>query len=79
MQPNLGLQGYDFKFLPRKSLVTNCNSILSKNFLRFLVDSNDVKYPLTHKYINAFIYMNDFTIMLKLKNIFQISNGIHIS
>ena len=24
----------------RKSLVTNCNSIISKNYLRFLVDSN---------------------------------------
>ena len=28
----------------RKSLVTNCNSIISKNYLRFLVDSNDVCY-----------------------------------
>ena len=27
----------------RKSLVTNCNSIISKNYLRFLVDSNDTK------------------------------------
>ena len=26
----------------RKSLVTNCNSIISKNYLRFLVDSNDM-------------------------------------
>lgn len=25
----------------RKSLVTNCNSIISKNYLRFLVDSNE--------------------------------------
>ena len=25
----------------RKSLVTNCNSIISKSYLRFLVDSND--------------------------------------
>ena len=25
----------------RKSLVTNCNSIISKNYLRLLVDSND--------------------------------------
>ena len=24
----------------RKSLVTNCNSIISKNYLRLLVDSN---------------------------------------
>lgn len=29
----------------RKSLVTNCNSIISKNYLRFLVDSNGF----THK------------------------------
>ena len=28
----------------RKSLVTNCNSIISKNYLRFLVDSNDIFY-----------------------------------
>ena len=27
----------------RKSLVTNCNSIISKNYLRFLVDSNDIR------------------------------------
>lgn len=26
----------------RKSLVTNCNSIISKNYLRFLVDSNEI-------------------------------------
>ena len=25
----------------RKSLVTNCNSSISKNYSRFLVDSND--------------------------------------
>ena len=30
----------------RKSLVTNCNSIISKNYLRFLVDSNDELYNL---------------------------------
>ena len=28
----------------RKSLVTNCNSIISKNYLRLLVDSNDILY-----------------------------------
>ena len=28
----------------RKSLVTNCNSIISKNYLRFLVDSNEKQY-----------------------------------
>ena len=27
----------------RKSLVTNCNSIISKNYSRFLVDSNDME------------------------------------
>ena len=34
----------------RKSLVTNCNSIISKNYLRFLVDSNDLKLLLTTTY-----------------------------
>ena len=33
----------------RKSLVTNCNSIISKNYLRFLVDSNDGVYILITK------------------------------
>ena len=33
----------------RKSLVTNCNSIISKNYLRLLVDSNALKYFLNHK------------------------------
>ena len=28
----------------RKSLVTNCNSIISKNYLRLLVDSNEITY-----------------------------------
>ena len=28
----------------RKSLVTNCNSIISKNYLRLLVDSNGLGY-----------------------------------
>ena len=32
----------------RKSLVTNCNSIISKNYLRFLVDSNETFYLLIH-------------------------------
>ena len=26
----------------RKSLLINCNSIISKNYLRFLVDNNDI-------------------------------------
>ena len=34
----------------RKSLVTNCNSIISKNYLRFLVDSNDSKNEFTFYY-----------------------------
>ena len=33
----------------RKSLVTNCNSIISKNYLRFLVDSNDNLYTANKK------------------------------
>ena len=33
----------------RKYLVTNCNSIISKNYLRFLVDSNE----LSHYYIET--------------------------
>ena len=37
----------------RKYLVTNCNSIISKNYLRFLVDSNDIK-----------IQLNIYTILL---------------
>lgn len=28
----------------RKSLLINCNSIISKNYLRFLVDNNDIIY-----------------------------------
>ena len=36
----------------RKSLVTNCNSIISKNYLRFLVDSNGLKNQL--KLFSAF-------------------------
>ena len=31
----------------RKSLITNCNSIISKNYLRFLVDSNDIINKIT--------------------------------
>ena len=31
----------------RKYLVTNCNSIISKNYLRFLVDSNGSNSILT--------------------------------
>ena len=33
----------------RKSLVTNCNSIISKNYSRFLVDSNEVYYKLNDR------------------------------
>ena len=35
----------------RKSLVTNCNSIISKNYLRFLVDSNDIPIQLTREFL----------------------------
>ena len=34
----------------RKSLVTNCNSIISKNYLRFLVDSNEMAYEVIMVY-----------------------------
>ena len=37
----------------RKYLVTNCNSIISKNYLRFLVDSNG----------NIYIQKNPFVTM----------------
>lgn len=37
----------------RKSLVTNCNSIISKNYLRFLVDSNDWVY---NRNMSIFVY-----------------------
>ena len=30
----------------RKYLVTNCNSIISKNYLRFLVDSNEYTFKI---------------------------------
>ena len=41
----------------RKSLVTNCNSIISKNYLRLLVDSNDSNYIFNnHFYIRLFIF-----------------------
>lgn len=37
----------------KKSLVTNCNSIISKNYLRFLVDSNDSGYEGKYKRIQG--------------------------
>ena len=43
----------------RKSLVTNCNSIISKNYLRFLVDSNGLKLVLQKK-IRACTCVYDF-------------------
>ena len=46
----------------RKSLVTNCNSIISKNYLRFLVDSNDDIYDFT-----IFININSLLYKSKLK------------
>ena len=33
----------------RKSLLINCNSIISKNYSRFLVDSNDYNYKKRRK------------------------------
>lgn len=37
----------------RKSLVTNCNSIISKNYSRFLVDSNDMILLLSYGVYSA--------------------------
>lgn len=39
----------------RKSLVTNCNSIISKNYLRFLVDSNGHNYLFK---VNYYVFMS---------------------
>ena len=41
----------------RKSLVTNCNSIISKNYLRLLVDSNEYKYDRIAKLSLATLYL----------------------
>ena len=38
----------------RKSLVINCNSIVSKNNLRFLVDSNEKIYKIN--YLVCYLY-----------------------
>ena len=43
----------------RKSLVTNCNSIISKNYLQLLVDSNDFSFNLISK-------SRPFLILIKL-------------
>lgn len=43
----------------RKSLVTNCNSIISKNYLRFLVDSNDPAHNLYFFIKNVFLTKYD--------------------
>ena len=47
----------------RKSLVTNCNSIISKNYLRLLVDSNGRNYKMNsvHKATIHRIYRNSVT------------------
>ena len=55
----------------RKSLVTNCNSIISKNYLRFLVDSNAIhqktivsyNVELYKKAISAFIFKRHFILL----------------
>lgn len=41
----------------RKSLVTNCNSIISKNYLRLLVDSNELSIKINN-YENKNFYLN---------------------
>ena len=43
----------------RKSLVTNCNSIISKNYLRLLVDSNVLKYIMTETGAHMLIYLKE--------------------
>ena len=40
----------------RKSLVTNCNSIISKNYMRFLVDSNVDIYEIRLPYLYHGLY-----------------------
>ena len=45
----------------RKSLVTNCNSIISKNYLRFLVDSNDplgLEYRLIQSGLASLVHLS---------------------
>ena len=44
----------------RKSLVTNCNSIISKNYLRFLVDSNDIVYKRNGNFCNDILRLDLF-------------------
>ncbi len=45
----------------RKSLVTNCNSIISKNYLRFLVDSNDIlRYEINIFCFYFYLYKSNF-------------------
>lgn len=44
----------------RKSLVTNCNSIISKNYSRFLVDSNDAIYKIREQ-----IFRYSLTLLLE--------------
>ena len=43
----------------RKSLVTNCNSIISKNYLRFLVDSNENIYYHIEEFFNEKYKLTD--------------------
>lgn len=52
----------------RKSLVTNCNSIISKNYLRLLVDSNDEKHKLNLQILPSqhFVGFQRFDKMVKL-------------
>ena len=43
----------------RKSLVTNWNSIISKNYLRFLVDSNDLLSALIAEFFRKYGIADD--------------------
>lgn len=45
IQPNIkGCKVMISNRCARKSLLINCNSIISKNYLRFLVDNNEFAY-----------------------------------
>lgn len=46
----------------RKSLVTNCNSIISKNYLRFLVDSNEFDVDCKKWYVQIEFFYSLFHI-----------------
>ena len=49
----------------RKTLVTNCNSIISKNYSRFLVDSNVITYKVkVRKNLRCYYYKPDIFMLI---------------